>query len=121
MQNRSSTFGILHPRFGADAIRQNGISSSVSGSDASGPGAWLPMSPPRSTDAPRPPPPPPPPSSTTRSPLISVVYRLLPSLSSHWRVCSLPSTYTCLPLVRYSVSDSAVLPHSTTRCHSVFS
>ena len=38
---------------------QNGISSSVSGSDASGPGAWLPMSPPRSADAPRPPPPPP--------------------------------------------------------------
>ena len=44
---------------------------------------------PTATDAPRPPPPP---RSTTRSPRISVVYRLLPSLSSHWRVWSRPST-----------------------------
>src|SRR3954451_23061901 len=75
---------------------------------------------PRVCDRP-PPPPPPPPSSTIRSPRISVVYRLLPSLSSHCRVCRRPSTYICFPFVRYSFRLSAVLPQRTTRCHSVFS
>ena len=51
--------------------------------------------------------------------MTSVVQRSLPSLSCHLRVWSLPSTYTCLPFLRYLETTSALLPQETTECHSV--
>src|SRR6185295_13824930 len=99
------------------------MSSSVSGwSDPSwlGADAWPPMlsSPPPPRDMP-PPRPPPLPRSTTLSQRTLVLFRLMPSLSVYSSVWMRPSTYTCFPLTRYSLSDSAGLPHRSTLCHSV--
>src|SRR5207302_2052160 len=91
---------------------QNGMSSSVNGSDDSGTAAATLTVSGRSVLGPLL-------SRTTRSQRTLVLLRLFPSLSVYSSVCSRPSTYTCLPLRRYSVSDSACLPHRSMLCHSV--
>jgi len=56
-----------------------------------------------------------------RSPRISVVYRLLPSLSSHVRrLATGPRRRSVCPSSGIRRATRPALPHSTTRCHSVF-
>src|SRR4030067_385851 len=97
---------------GSQRIGQNGISSSDDPNDCG--------STETATSFP-PPSPEPEPSITILLTFTSVVYFLLPSLSSHERVWSFPSTYTCLPLDKYSPQVSPSFPKATTLCHSVFS
>src|SRR5437879_188530 len=84
-------------------------------------GGWGAAPPPVAADGarPSPPAPPPPPRNWTFWATTSVMYRLLPSLSSQLRVRSEPSTYTCRPFSRYLAQFSAVFPHTATRTHSV--
>src|SRR5262249_50078239 len=88
-------------------------------SSSSGTGAGGMSSPPPCSRGGRGASPPRPPRNWTRWATISVMYRLLPSLSSYCRVRIEPSTYTCRPFCRYWPHVSPCFPHTTTLCHSV--